>query len=139
MNERLIRFRRDRARETLADARMLMRDGSPASALNRIYYAMFYEVLALLQTQDLASAKHSGVRALFNERFVKAGIVPVEQGRLFARMYDFRQKSDYGDFVQIQPEKVAGWLEEAVAFIDGLDQIVEAIMAGHGREPHPRP
>jgi hypothetical protein len=139
MNERLIRFRRDRARETLADASMLMRDGSPASALNRIYYAMFYEVLALLQTQDLASAKHSGVRALFNERFVKAGVVPVEQGRLFARMYDFRQKSDYGDFVQIQPEKVAEWLEEAVAFIDGIDQTVEAIMAGHGREPHPRP
>ena len=139
MNDRLIRFRRDRARETLADARMLMRDGSPASALNRIYYAMFYEVLALLQTQDLASAKHSGVRALFNERFVKTGIVPVEQGRLFARMYDFRQKGDYGDFVQIQPEKVADWLEQAVAFIDELDQIVEAIVAGHGREPHPRP
>jgi uncharacterized protein (UPF0332 family) len=89
MNERLIRFRRDKAGETLADARVLLRDGSPASALNRIYYAMFYEVLALLHTQDLASAKHSVVRALFNERFVKVGIVPVEQGRLFAHMYDF--------------------------------------------------
>ncbi len=139
MNDRLIRFRRDRARETLADARMLMRDGSPASALNRIYYAMFYEVLALLHTQDLASAKHSGVRALFNERFVKAGIVPVEQGRLFARMYDFRQKSDYGDFVQIQPEKVAEWLEQATAFIDGLDQTIEGILDGRRLEPRDRP
>ena len=31
MNDRLIRFRRDRAKETLADARMLMRDGGPRS------------------------------------------------------------------------------------------------------------
>ena len=139
MNERLIRFRRDRARETLADARMLIRDGSPASALNRIYYAMFYEVLALLHTQDLASAKHSGVRALFNERFVKTGVVPVEQGRLFARMYDFRQKSDYGDFVLIQPEKVAEWFEQAVAFIDGLDQTIEGILDGRSPEPRARP
>ena len=130
MNERLICFRRDRARETLADARMLLRDGSPASALNRIYYAMFYEVLALLSTQDLASAKHSGVRALFNEYFVKTGVVPVEQGRLFARMYDFRQKSDYGDFVQIEAERVAEWCGRAAAFIEDLDGTIEGILKG---------
>jgi uncharacterized protein (DUF433 family) len=33
MNERLIRFRRGKAKETLADARMLLRDGSPAAHL----------------------------------------------------------------------------------------------------------
>jgi hypothetical protein len=53
--------------------------------------------------------KDTLIRALFNEHFVKAGIVPVELGRLFSRMYDFRQKSDYGDFVKIQPEKVGEW------------------------------
>jgi len=100
---------------------------------------MFYEVLALLHTQDLASAKHSGVRALLNERFVKTGVVPVEPGRLFARMYDFRQKSDYGDFVQIQPEKVAEWFGQAEAFIGCIDQIVGEIMTGRGQEPYPLP
>jgi uncharacterized protein (UPF0332 family) len=51
MKETLIRYRKDKARETLDDARMLLRDGTPSSALNRIYYAMFYEVLALLHTK----------------------------------------------------------------------------------------
>jgi uncharacterized protein (UPF0332 family) len=125
MKETLIRYRKDKARETLDDARVLLRDGTPSSALNRIYYAMFYEVLALLHTKDLSSSKHTGVRALFNEHFVKAGIVPVELGRLFSRMYDFRQKSDYGDFVKIQPEKVSEWFEQAVAFINEIDQIIE--------------
>ena len=125
MKDTLIRYRKDKARETLDDARMLLRDGTPSSALNRIYYAMFYEVLALLHTKDLSSSKHTGVRALFNEHFVKAGIVPVELGRLFSRMYDFRQKSDYGDFVKIQPEKVGEWFEQAVAFLNEIDQIIE--------------
>jgi uncharacterized protein (UPF0332 family) len=120
MKDTLIRYRKDKARETLDDARMLLRDGTPSSALNRIYYAMFYEVLALLHTKDLSSSKHTGVRALFNEHFVKAGIVPVELGRLFSRMYDFRQKSDYGDFVKIQPEKVSEWFEQAVKSINLL-------------------
>jgi len=125
MKDTLIRYRKDKARETLDDARMLLRDGTPSSALNRIYYAMFYEVLALLHTKDLSSSKHTGVRALFNEHFVKAGIVPIELGRQFSRMYDFRQKSDYGDFVKIQPEKVSEWFEQAVAFINEIDQIIE--------------
>ena len=56
--------------------------------------------------------------------------MPVEQGRLFARTYDFRQKSDYGDFVQIEPERVAEWYEQAVTFIDGLDQTIEGILEG---------
>jgi hypothetical protein len=55
MKETLIRYRKDKARETLDDARMLLRDGTPSSALNRIYYAMFYEVLALLHTATSAS------------------------------------------------------------------------------------
>jgi len=59
VNELLVRFRRDRAKETLADARMLLRDGSPASV---------------------------PASALFNERFVKVGVVPVEQGRLCANV-----------------------------------------------------
>ena len=126
MKDTLIRYRKDKARETLDDARMLLRDGTPSSALNRIYYAMFYEVLALLDTKNLSSSKHTGVRALFNEHFVKAGIVPIELGRLFSRMYDFRQKSDYGDFVKIQPEKVSEWFEQAMAFINEIDQIIEA-------------
>ena len=59
------------------------------------------------------------------KHFIKAGIVPVELGRLFSRMYDFRQKSDYGDFVKIQPEKVGEWFEQAVAFINEIDRIIE--------------
>ena len=108
MKEALILYRQAKAKETLDDARVLLNGGSAFSALNRIYYAMFYEVLALLLTKDLSSAKHTGVRALFNEHFVKVGIVPIELGRLFSRMYDFRQKSDYGDFVTIQPRDILG-------------------------------
>lgn len=65
---------------------------------------------------------------LFNEHFVKAGTVPVELGRLFARFYDFRQKSDYGDFAQIQPEKVDEWFEQAAAFIGEIDKTIEGLL-----------
>ena len=106
MNEELIRYRREKSRETLEDAYILFRAGRLFSALNRIYYALFYEVMALLLTKDLSSARHTGIRALFNEHFVRTGKVSVESGRLFSRMFDFRQKGDYADFVQFEEAKI---------------------------------
>lgn len=125
MKEELIRYRQRKARETLEDANLLFHSGRLFSTLNRIYYALFYEVVALLLTADLSSAKHTGVRALFNEHFVKSGKVPVELGRFYSRIYDFRQKGDYGDFVEFEREKVKEWLDQASMFLDEMDKIIK--------------
>ena len=125
MNEALIRYRREKSREALEDAYILFKAGRLFSTLNRIYYALFYEVMALLLTKDLSSAKHTGIRALFNEHFVKTGKVSVELGKFFTRMYDFRQKGDYADFVQFEEEKMKEWLASAEHFINELDRVIE--------------
>jgi len=124
MKGELIRYRREKARETLEDAKILFNSGRLSSTLNRIYYAAFYEVVALLATNDLASAKHTGVRALFNENFVKTGKVSVEKGRFYSRIYDFRQKNDYGDFVEFEQDKIREWLDQAEVFIEEIDQAI---------------
>ena len=124
MNEDLIRYRREKSKETLEDAYILFRAGRLFSALNRIYYALFYEVMALLLTKDLSSARHTGVRALFNEHFIRTGKVSVESGRFFSRMYDFRQKGDYADFVQFEEAKIKEWLVLAESFINEVDQVI---------------
>ena len=129
MNEDLILYRRQKSRETLEDAHILFQKGRLFSALNRIYYALFYEVMALLLTKDLSSARHTGIRALFNEHFVKTGKVKVELGRFFSRMYDFRQKGDYADFVQFEEAKIKEWLASAEVFINELDQVTQQEMS----------
>ncbi len=131
MKEELIRYRQRKARETLEDAALLFHSGRLSSTLNRIYYALFYEVVALLLTADLSSAKHTGVRSLFNEHFVRAGKVPVELGQFYSRMYDFRQKGDYGDFVEFEKEKVKEWLDQASMFLDEMNKIIENEMKAH--------
>ena len=124
MNEDLIRYRREKSKETLEDAYILFRAGRLFSALNRIYYALFYEVMALLLTKDLSSARHTGIRALFNEHFVRTGKVSVKSGRFFSRRYDFRQKGDYADFVQFEEVKIKEWLVLAESFINEVDQVI---------------
>ena len=127
MNQKneLLTYRRKRAQETLQDAKILYRENSLYSAVNRIYYSLFYEVSALLAAFDLASAKHSGVRAIFNEHFVKTGKGSVETGKFYSVMFDFRQKSDYGDFVHFEHDKVQEWILKAERCIKELEIVLE--------------
>jgi len=125
MINELIDYRKNRAKETLKDAEQLFNSDSLFSAVNRIYYAMFYEVTAILLTKGLSSPKHSGVKSLFNKEFVKTGKVSIESGKLFARVFDFRQKGDYEDFVTFEKDEVKEWLDGAMRFIKELEELIE--------------
>src|SRR3990167_7390081 len=92
----LIRYRMNQARESLDEACYLLEGNkSLRSIVNRLYYAMFYAVLALLVNEPYASSKHSGVISYFNRRFVKEGIFPEEMGLTLNRAFEMRQRGDY--------------------------------------------
>jgi len=67
--ENLIQLSLDRAYETLQEAQLLAQTRHPSGAANRVYYACFYAVTALLMTKDITSSKHGGVIALFNRHY----------------------------------------------------------------------
>lgn len=68
----LIDYRLTEARESLAEAKVLLREKmSNRAIMNRLYYAMFYTVLAILQTKRIGISKHAGVISTFDREFVK--------------------------------------------------------------------
>lgn len=121
----LVRYRFERAREALAEARLLAGAGHVNTAVNRLYYAAFYAVSASLLARGLSSAKHSGVRALFHANLVKTGIVPVELGRFFDTVFDSRQKGDYADLVRFTEAEVAPWFAKIEDLVRILEQSTE--------------
>lgn len=98
-----------------------MADGALWSAcVNRLYYACFYAVSALLLNRGLSSSKHTGVRSLFNLHFVKTEEVSRELGAIFNDLFENRQKSDYMDFVQFDEDQVLPWIAEAELFVETI-------------------
>jgi len=126
--EDLIQYRKARAKEMLEDAKCLLARGGLISAVNRIYYSIFYETTALLLLHGLSSTKHSGIMSLFQKNFVKPGKVSKESGKFYSRMFDSRQKGDYGDFIRFEEEKVREWLKEAEKFIKQIDILIDQEM-----------
>ena len=122
-NKELVLYRLTRARETLEDARLLANAGRWNACVNRLYYACFYAISALLVRDSLSSSKHAGVRGFFNRHYVKTGKVPKELARIYNDLFERRQEGDYIDFVSFQQHQVLPWISEAeelVGYITNL-------------------
>ena len=119
----LINYRREKAHKAMEAAQLLLDTGNLEASVNRIYYAVFYEVTALLLTVGLKSSKHSGIRSLFMQHFVKTGKVDKELSYFYHKMFEYREKADYRDFTQFKKEEVSAWFKEAESFINILEAL----------------
>jgi hypothetical protein len=125
----LVRYRLARARESLAEAELLFANDHVRTAVNRLYYACFYAVSALLLTEGHSSPKHSGVRALFDQHWIVPGRFAKDMGRFYRRLFDARQKGDYADLVIFDRTEVSTWIGEAGKFVEQAARLVESILS----------
>jgi len=72
----LVLHRMVRSIESMEDARILADAKRWNACVNRLYYACFYMVSALLIHDGMSSSKHTGVRSLFNKNYVKTKHIP---------------------------------------------------------------
>ena len=110
--------RLQQATESLEEARYLFDGGkSLRSVVNRVYYGMFYAVLALLIYEPYTSSKHSGVLSYFSKRFVKGGLFPESMGRSLNEAFELRQRGDYREYFELTRDQVEPLLEKAGHFV----------------------
>ena len=108
--------------ETFAEAQTLVDNNHFQGAANRLYYACFYAVNALLLRDGLNSAKHSGIRSLFNRQYIKQGRISTDAGVLFNTLYDIRQTSDYEDLYIIDSERINSLVPRVKLFLQEIEQ-----------------
>ena len=69
--ESLIRYRMSRAWDTLDDAHILASIQKWNSSVNRLYYAAYYAIVALLLKHEMTPATHNGVKSNYTKIFIK--------------------------------------------------------------------
>lgn len=94
----LIKYRYDRAGETLEVAKELFGNGKFKDANNRSYYAAYYAMRAVYTLQGKDFKKHKTLLAEFNKEFVATEIFPRTIGRKISMLALVREQSDYNDF-----------------------------------------
>lgn len=128
----LVAYRLGRAKETIDVARLTLEHGHLKDTVNRLYYACFYAVSALLLAENLSSSKHSGVLSLFIRHWIQPERLPSELSRFYKNLFKHRQQGDYLDLVTFDREDVDRWLEEATNFIARISEEIELLLNDGG-------
>lgn len=115
-----IKYRFQRAEESLDDAVILADKGKWNTVINRLYYSCFYAVIALLLKNNIETQTHDGARTQFSLMFVKNGKIDSKYGKLFSKLFDYRQKGDYGDLYDYDENIVLPLFDQVREFIEEI-------------------
>ena len=122
----IVRYRLENAHKTLAEVEIQMENGFYNTAVNRMYYACYYAVCALLITKKIQTKSHDGARLMFSLHFVKPGIVPKSYGGFFSDLSQERTTGDYDDLFDHDLATCEELLPKVKEFISTLQQLGES-------------
>jgi uncharacterized protein (UPF0332 family) len=121
----LVIYRLHRAKETLDEVQSHLTNGYYNTSVNRLYYACYYAVTALLINSKINTNTHSGVRQMFGLHFIKTEIINKDLGRFFSDIYDKRQAGDYDDFIFYNEDNVKDLMIPASTLISEIESLLK--------------
>lgn len=120
----LIKYRINRAFETLEESEAMIRYQFWNAAINRIYHACFYAVNALLVKKGISTSTHKGIRQMLGLHFVQTGLLSKDHARFFSDLYDRRQTGDYDDFILCDQETTLIIFNKGKEFVSEIKRLI---------------
>ena len=120
-----IKYRIDSAFKTFDAAKALVERGFWNSAVNRLYYAIFYAINALLVQNDIITKSHSSAKSQFSLHFIKSGKLDKKYGKLLSELYDWRQKGDYDNIFDYEEDSVRTLFDPVFEMIKAIDKEIK--------------
>ena len=124
--EKLIGLWLEKADEALASAELELNAGHTNFAVNRLYYACFYAVTALLLRDGKQFARHSTVKSEFSRTYIKPRRLDVKWNKFYQKLFDDRQEGDYIPTATFEASDVSTSLQQAREFIDLIRSLIDA-------------
>lgn len=122
----LIKYRLDQAKETINVVDLLIKNNKLSPAVNRIYYGMFYSLLALALQFNFETSKHQQLIGWFNKEFIRTGLIEKEFGRILRDAYENRTSGDYDSFVIFDQAEVLLLYSDMKSFIEQIEAFIIA-------------
>ena len=92
---------------------------------NRLYYALFHAVSALLINDGHNVGTHKGVVVIFGLHYVKPGIFPLEDGKLYSQLQTMREKGDYNCSYQTTEDEIVPMIAPTCSLIERIGKYLK--------------
>ena len=115
----IVKYRLEKSLRTYNEAVGSIANGYVETAANRLYYAAYYAVSALLVSYKYEASTHNGVIQMFGKAFIKSKVLERRYGTIFNQLFSLRMTGDYEDrrFLDIE-EDVKPLIEPTKELID---------------------
>lgn len=121
-----ISYRVEKSKEIYNDAILLAQNSRWNSCVNRLYYSSYYLVSALLYKNEIKLETHNGTKTQFFLHFIKTNVTSRDNGKLYSHLFDWRQESDYADFVEFDKKTVVPLLEQVEKLNKDLESLLKS-------------
>ena len=118
-------YRLQKAYETLQEMDVMLKNEFWNTAINRMYYACYYAISALLAINKINTASHSGVKQKFGQLFIKTGKFEKELGTHFSALFEKRNKGDYNDFFENDKNPAMELLPKTRDIVEKINNFIE--------------
>ena len=119
----IVAYRIEKAKTTLVEAKGIAEQGYWNATANRLYYAAYYMVSALLIQNGFSAQSHSGIIRLFSQHFVKSQKISNELCKAYSQLFELRLTGDYDDLYNLDEERVKPFVELTENFINELEKL----------------
>lgn len=119
-----IKYRILKSKEIFSDALLLAENERWNSCMNRLYYSAYYMASALLCKHKIKADTHNGVKIQLFLNFVKNGSLDKDLAKLYSHLFDWRQESDYADFVEFDDRVVKPLIPRVKELSERLEGLI---------------
>ena len=120
----LIKYRLAEAKDTQADVELLISHDRLRAAINRIFYSMFYSLLALGLKYEFETSKHAQLIGWFNKNFIREQLIDSKYGKIINKAFNRRTKGDYDSYIEFDLETVKEMYEEMIDFNRAIERFI---------------
>ena len=120
----MIKYRVQRADETIHEVESHLSNNFLHTAVNRIYYGIFYIVSALALEYDFKTKNHGQLMGWFNREFIKTKKLDKKYSSIYRWAFSNRQTGDYDDFVTFIKDEVENQFQEMKEFISRIKRML---------------
>ncbi len=114
------------AKERIESAALLKDGGKYNDAVSRVYYSFFDAATAALLSKELTAKTHHGLIILFDNNFIKNGIIDSSFGRWLRRAKEAREEADYEVYKKFDEEFVESAITAATDFVAEIERVIRA-------------
>lgn len=120
----VVRLQLEKAHANVNQIPLLCEAGYWDNVANRLYYALFHAVSALLISDGHNVGSHRGAVGAFGQNYVTTGIFTIEEGKHYSRLQSLREKADYNCAYNATEKDVVPKIEPTRLLIEKIEKYI---------------